>query len=303
MKFLLRNMILALLFSALLASVAGAQEDSVRAGWHTSLITDFTLTQTAYSDSWVGGEKGNVSWVSNLNGRAERRLKPWLDFRSTLKLSFGQTLTQDTANNWDKPRKSTDLIDWENVAVVPLEIQVNPYAAFRLESQFVDASFDPEKRYFSPLKLTESAGLTHRFYERDEQFVQTRFGAAVREILKKGLIFNADSTAWSVEDSTSVDGGLESVSDVRLDLNEKLAYTGKLTLYKAFFYSKKDEVKGTPAEDDWKAIDVNWENIINASLSKIISVNLYMQFIYDKQVTRKGQFKQTLGIGFVFTLM
>jgi hypothetical protein len=88
-----------------------------------------------------------------------------------------------------------------------------------------------------------------------------------------------------------------------MTINAKLAYTGKLTLYRAFYFSKKDEVKGTELEDDWKAIDVNWENIISASLSKIVTVNLYTQLLYDKEVSRKGRFKQTLAIGFVFKMM
>ena len=102
---------------------------------------------------------------------------------------------------------------------------------------------------------------------------------------------------------TDTDGGLESVTDVSLTLSERLHYTGKLTLFKALFYSKKDDVKGTPYEDDWKAVDVAWENIIDASITKIITVRLYTQFLYDKQVSRKGRLKETLGIGFVFNLI
>ncbi len=105
------------------------------------------------------------------------------------------------------------------------------------------------------------------------------------------------------EDSTLTDGGIESVTDVSLTLNHQMQYTGKLTLYKAFFFSGKDEVKGTPFEDDWKAVDINWENIIAASLSKIITVNFYTQLLYDKEVSKKGRFKETLGIGFVFKMI
>ena len=68
------------------------------------------------------------------------------------------------------------------------------------------------------------------------------------------------------------------------------------------YFSEKDNVKGTEFEDYWKAVDVNWENIVNASISKIITVNFYTQFLYDKEVTKKGRFKQTLGIGFIFKL-
>ncbi len=284
-----------------LAPVALANADSSHTGWKKSLIIDATTTQTSYSDSWVGGEAGSVNWVSNLNSSAEKQLKEWFDLRSTLKLSFGQTIIQDAeTKNWSKPKKSTDLIDWENVGRVTLHKFVDPYAAFRLETQFVDASVDAKKRFFSPLRLTESAGVARKFYERENDHVTSRLGLALRQTMKSVII---DSLVLTLEDSTLTDGGLESVTDVVIALSEKLHYTGKLTVYKAFIFSEKDKVKGTPFEDDWKAIDINWENIISASISNIITVNFYTQLLYDKEVSKKGRFKETLGIGFVFKMI
>ena len=71
-------------------------------------------------------------------------LKPWFDMRSTLKLSFGQTMTQDTSKTWDKPRKSTDLIDWDNLGRFTLHKFVDPFVAFRLDSlAYAGALHDP----------------------------------------------------------------------------------------------------------------------------------------------------------------
>ena len=283
----------------LLAWTASA-EDAEPGLWKKSLQVDLTTTQTSYSDSWVGGEAGSVNWVSNLNGSAEKALSPKLDFKSTLRLSFGQTLTQDAeTKTWSRPKKSTDLIDWENVLRVTLHKFVDPYGAFRLESQFVDARNPNKKIYLSPLKLTESVGLARQFYEKDKDVVISRLGFALRQIRKTVIIDEDLNTA----DSTLHDGGLESVTDATFTFNDKLKYTGKLSLYKAFFFSKSDQVKGTPYEDDWKAVDVNWENIVSASLTKIITVNLYTQLLYDKEVVDKGRFKETLAIGFVFKLI
>ena len=80
-------------------------------------------------------------------------------------------------------------------------------------------------------------------------------------------------------------------------------FYGTQHFLKALFFSEKDKVAGTPYEDDWKAIDINWENIVSASITKIITVNLYTQLLYDKEVSKKGRFKETLGIGFVFKMM
>jgi len=270
--------------------------------WKKSLIIDITTTQTSYSDSWVGGEAGSVNWVANLNGSIEKQLKEWFDLKSTLRLSFGQTLTQstDSTKQWSKPRKSTDLIDWENVGRFTLHKLVDPYAAFRVETQFVDASVDAKKRFFSPIMLTESVGIARKFYGKDKDYITSRLGLGLRQIIKTVII---DSLALTTTDSTLTDGGLESVTDIAITLNKKLSYTGKLTLYKALYFSGKDKVGGTPFEDNWKAVDINWENIVSASLSKIVTVNLYTQLLYDKEVSRKGRFKETLAIGFVFKMI
>lgn len=286
----------------LMTTAVTAQEADTTAvkGWKKTAKVDFTTTQTAYSDSWEGGEAGSFNWVANFNGAAERQVNPWFDIRSTLKLSFGQTITQDEeTKDWSKPQKSTDLIDWENVGSFTLHKTVDPYVAFRLESQFLDASNPNKNFYFSPLKLTESAGVLRKLYEKDKDLLTSRLGIGLRQVFKSSY---SDADNETV-DSTYVDTGIESVTDATFQLSERLSYTGKLGLYKAVYFSKSDEVKGTPAEDDWKAIDVSWENIIAANISKIITVNLYTQVLYDKQISKKGRFKETLALGFVFNLI
>ena len=92
-------------------------------------------------------------------------------------LKIDQTLTQDAeTKNWSKPKKSTDLIDWENVFRFPLEKLIDPYAAFRLESQFLDASVNSKNLYLNPMKLTESIGIARKLYDNDKNFVLTRLG-------------------------------------------------------------------------------------------------------------------------------
>ncbi len=277
-----------------------AQEKTDTTGWKTPVIIDFTTTQAAYSDSWTGGEAGSVNWASNLNAVAEKQISPKFHFKSTLKMSFGQTITQDSTKEWSDPIKSTDLIDWENVGRFTLNMFVDPYAAFRVETQFYDGSIVAKKRYLSPMLITESIGFAKKVYNNNNKEIITRLGFALRQ-LKKTVIL--DSLLLTTTDSTLTDGGLESVSDATFKFNDKLSYSGKLTLYRAFFFSKSDEVKGTVYEDDWKAIDINWENILNAQVSKVITVNFYAQLLYDKEISKKGRFKETVAIGFVYKLM
>lgn len=268
--------------------------------WEKTLTFDLKLTQTAYSDSWTGGEAGNISWVSTLNGIFVKQITESLNNRTTLKLAFGQTHVQDAeTKEWEKPKKSTDQIDIENLSRLTFGGYVDPYFAVRLETQFLDASVDSIKRYFTPLLLTESVGGSRMFYKKDKNEILSRLGFAVRHRITNVIVDTAENEKdWH----TSTDAGFESVTDVIYNFNESLGYIGKLTLYKALFFSEKDEVEGTPEEDYWKAVDVNWENTISASVAKYVTVSLYVQFLYDKQVEKKGRFKETLGLGLTYKM-
>ena len=107
----------------------------------------------------------------------------------------------------------------------------------------------------------------------------------------------------NTDDSTLTDFGVEWVTDAILTLSDKMVYTSKLTTYKAFAYSDKDKVKGTPFEDDWKAVDIKWENIVAANVSKIVAVFLYTQFEYDKQISKRVRIKETLALGLTFKML
>jgi hypothetical protein len=270
------------------------------APWSKSLDIDFTLTQNSYSDSWVGGEAGNVSWVWNANGIFEKQFYPKFKFKNTSKFSFGQTHIQDkTTKNWAKPEKSTDLIDIENLGLFTLQSYVDPFVGLRLETQFLDASMPGINRYLSPARLTESAGIARQFYKTEIIDLLSRFGFAFRQIITENIV---DTLAETTETKTTTDGGIESVTDLKMTLSETLNFTSKLSLYKAMFFSESDKVKGTPAEDYWKAIDMNWENRLSASVAKYVTVSLYMQLLYDKEITLKGRFKQTLALGLTYKM-
>jgi hypothetical protein len=270
------------------------------AGWEKTLDLSLTATQSSYSDSWTGGEAGNVSWTSNANGIFAKQVFPILYLKNTVKLSFGQTLSQDKdTKKWSKPTKSTDKIDLESVGLFKIQSFIEPYMALRFESQFLDASATNYKRYINPILLTESFGLARQILKKEKNDILTRLGFAFRENINRDFL-PKDSNQTKTE--TATDGGAESVTDIKLVLSDKLGYIGKLSLYKAFFYSKKDDFKGTPEEDFWKAVDINWENSLTASISKYIQVIFYTQWLYDKQISKHGRLKQTLSLGLTYKL-
>ena len=268
--------------------------------WKKNMDLNLTLTQNSYSDNWAGGEAGNLSWVANANSGFEKQLSEKLNSKTTIKLAFGQTHSQDQeSKKWAKPTKSTDLIDIESLARFTLKLWVDPYAAVRFESQFLDASYPELKRYVNPKKVTESGGIARQFYKTEKDEILSRLGFALRQIITEEIV---DTASRKTEINSTNDGGIESVTDAKLTLSDKLSYTSKLSLYKALFYSKSDKLKGTPQQDYWKEADLNWENTISAAVAKYITVSLYVQVLYDKEVSKKGRFKETLALGLTYKL-
>jgi len=274
--------------------------DAADTSWQLSVDAGLAATQAAYSDNWTGGEAGSFNWTFTSNSMAAKKLSDLLHSTTTLKLAFGQTYTQtlltDGSTHWERPRKSTDLIDLESIMRFDLHGYVSPYAALRVETQFLDASVRQIKRYFSPAKFTESGGIIRIFADNPKRLeLKSRFGLALRQIATKTITDTAgEVTEWV----TTEDGGLESVTDLKAVVNSSMTYTSKLTLYKAFFFSESDT-----SNDDWKAVDMNWEHIVSAMVAKYVQVNLYFQLLYDKQIDRGIRIKETLGMGLTYNLL
>ncbi|MGB2979799.1 MAG: DUF3078 domain-containing protein [Candidatus Zixiibacteriota bacterium] len=268
--------------------------------WKKNMDLNLTVTQNSYSDNWTGGEAGNLSWVANGNSGFEKQLSEKLNSKTTIKLAFGQTHAQDQeTKKWARPVKSTDLIDIETLARLTLHTWMDPYAAVRFESQFLDASYPRLKRYVNPKKITESGGISRQFYKTEKNDILSRLGLALRQIITEDIV---DTASGRTEINSTNDVGIESVTDVKLTLSDKISYTSKLSLYRALFFSESGELKGTPREDYWKEVDVNWENNVSVAVARYVTVSLYIQLLYDKEIAKKGRFKETLSLGLTYKL-
>lgn len=270
--------------------------------WMVSVDANLTLMQNAYSDNWVGGEVGALSWTFNSNSLAEKQLHAKVHNKNTLKLSFGQTHNQDNeTKSWAKPVKSTDLIDIESVYRFTLGVFVDPFAAGRVETQFLDAS-DPDKsRFLNPSTFTESFGVARVLTKKEKREWTARLGAGLRQHLNRDVL---DTLTNKRETQISNDGGFVFVTDFETPLaQERITFTSKLTLFQALFSSESDKLKGQPNENYWKSPDVNWENIFTARITEYLMVNLYIQLLYDKEIDLGVRFKQTLSLGLTYKLI
>ena len=287
-----------------LTSVYGqeAVEEGSEDGWDLASDLNLTLTQNAYSDNWAGSETGAISWALNANLLAEKQLTPGMNSRTALKLSFGQTHSQDLeTRKWARPTKSTDLIDLESVLRFTYGWPVDPYVSGRIETQFLDESDPEKKRALNPVTFTESAGVSRVLIETEDTDWMTRLGGAIRQRMDRDALPEGASERETV---TENDAGLEFVSEFRTPLADgAITLTSDLTVFKALYYSESDKLEGQPGEDDWKSPDVNWENTFAANVTEHIVVNLYVQLLYDKEVDQDPRFKETLSLGLTFRLL
>lgn len=284
------------------ASGAGDPPDSsFRAGWKRSADLGLALTQSNYNDAWTGGEAGAIIWVFNANLTAEKQLSPKMNTANAVKLSFGQSHIQDKeSKEWARPEKSSDRIFLESVMRFTLGGYVDPYLGFTFDSQFLDASVTEVKRYLNPILLTESAGISRLFAETENSKLLSRVGFALRQHL--------DNTVVSIipeetKRETTTDSGLEWVTDFNHTFSEgRMNYVTKLRLFQAFFNSEKEELQAQGKKDYWKATDMAWENTLSAAVSKYIQVSLFLELLYDKEIDKRGRFRQTLALGLAYKM-
>lgn len=298
-------MLYAILAAALVAAdtaAPAAESPPPRPRWERTVDASLMTTQNAYSDSWTGGETGSFSWAANLAVLAQKQLSPRLHQRNSAKLAFGQTMSQEEGTKrWRAPAKSTDLIDLETILRLTLGLAADPFASLRLETQFRDGSDPSNIRSLNPAVLTASLGAARAIMKGPDRELITRLGLAVKERINRDQV--TDPATGARETFRDRNGGLESVTDYKTPVfSDKVKYVSKLSVYRAFYYSDAWKLEGLPNENYWKAPDVNWENALNASVSKYLMVSLAAQLLYDKEVDLRGRFKETLSLGLTYSL-
>ncbi len=267
--------------------------------WTFKSDFNLLLSQSSYSDNWNGTEKSSVSWTAKINSSVEKQLLEYLHNRNTLKLAFGQTHQQEVDDNdekyWAKPEKSTDIIDFESMFRFTLKKYVDPFVSFRLESQFIDQSQEDNTRTFNPILLTESAGIARTFIEQENHKLSSRLGAAIRQHIDR----NSMDENGNQKTETMQDAGLEFVGEYMKALNEILTFESRLDVFQALYNSEEDDLEN----DDWKATDVKWLNTLNARIWKALTINFEVEWVYDKEQDKAGQYRENLALGFSYSIL
>ena len=330
------------------STAAFSADEPIEPGpWKFGALAGLNLSQSAFSDNWAGGDKGAINWVANADLGADRQVSQKFHWGNKLELAFGQTSTQeavaDGEKSWSRPDKTTDRVFFESLGRFTLGGFVDPYLAGQLESQFLDESNPVGKLTLNPLKLTESGGVARVFHSDETSELQSRLGFGLRQSIARTF---TDATGEATESFTTSDGGFEFQTDAKQPLLDgKVLYQGRLKVFLPIFSSQSSDLEDFDAlvladvdadaeeiADFWKAADVDFINTFSAEITSWMSVNLLIQWAYDKfdaatnvdlaawddvdptkrdailseiygGVRKTGQFKQTLAIGLSYRFL
>ena len=254
-------------------------------GWKKEVIGNLNFTQNNF-DNWSQGGENSWSWQLDINAKFVNDQEKY-NWSNSGKCSFGKTKIGDV-----EARKAADEIKLESVYTYKLGIHVNPYIAATGKTQFTkgyeytsDAK-EEVSNFMDPGYFTESIGVGYAPNDK----IKSRLGAALKETITSDFYntYTDDLNTEKIE-KTKVEIGAESTTDINLKLSETILFTSKLELFSNL--ERVDE------------IDVNWDNLFSAKISKFINVSLNVCLFYDKDISKKRQLKETLAVGLSYSFL
>ena len=327
----------ALVILVALALPALAQDEEVPIGvWQSEYEIGVHMLQSNYSNNWNGGEKGSLVWSGGFDGRLEKQYNETLNWRNTLKLAYGQTHNQERDDNgalyWAKPDKTDDIVDLDSLLRWRKKSGWDPYVGFGFRSMFDDRS-DIEGRsiFMNPMSFKPAAGISRKFVDTDKRKLLTRLGVAY--IYNSRSFFTDPAPATNTLREGSSELAAEWITEYKTSaLGENLDWESKLTFIMPFLYSGKSVFEDDMNPADWglptdvagytTTLDVDWENTFTAKVTSVISVKLFIRWVYDKYdntvtpvvvndvlvnatdvhqaIRPAGQFKQTMALGLTY---
>ena len=275
----------AFIFSFLLCSLLFSQNEAPKPEWSHTLIAGLTFTQVSHTD-WVQGGENALAYTFTIDGKSVRDVT-LLNWSNSYKIGYGQTRLGSKGL-----RKTEDKIELESVLTYKMGTHINPYVSATLKSQFDDGfkyndaagtKVQTSSR-FDPAYLTQAVGVGYQPIAQ----VKTRLGAGLREVFS-GTYGYADDPATATIETSKVEGGLESVTDLSWQFEENILFTSKLEMFAPF--------------NNLDVVIVRSDNMLAAKVSTYISVNLTVQLINDANVLARTQVKQSLAMGLTYTLL
>jgi hypothetical protein len=253
--------------------------------WTHTVVGSININEASYTN-WTAGGENALAYAAILAGKSEDNPLS-ATWTNSYKLLFGQARLGDHGL-----RKTDDEISLESLFKYKLDSIVNPYFAATFKSQFAPGyTYDARdsatqvSKFFDPGYFTETVGAIYA----PSTIIKTRLGVGLREILTTQFTKYADDPSTPKIESTLVQGGMESVTELALAIDENILLASKLEIFAPF--------------EHFTQMVVRSESGIAAKITKLIVVNLNALILNDPIVTPRTQVKQSLSIGVTYTFL
>jgi hypothetical protein len=266
-------------------SLSGQEEEAPEYGWKNQVVGSLNLTQAQF-DNWSQGGENTLAWQLNLNLSSVLDQEKF-NWSTTGKLSYGQAKIGDI-----EARKSADELRVETVYLYKLGDYVNPYVSGLLQTQittgyqYIEEERFPVSNFFDPGYITLSVGVGYE----PVPYLKTRLGAATKTtITREYAVALTDDPDTDRIEKTDTEFGALSVTELRKPLSENILLTSKLDLFSNL--------------ESLKQVDVRWDTILSAKISRYVDVSLNVELFYDSNISPKRQLKQLLALGLSYTFL
>jgi hypothetical protein len=253
--------------------------------WKHTIIISANITQVSFTD-WAQGGENALAYALFLEGKSAYA-EGVIDWVNSYKFGYGQAKLGSLGI-----RKTDDKIDLESVLTYKIGTYINPFASASLKTQFTKGfTYDavglalPVSNFFDPAYLMQTVGVGYQPIPE----VKTRLGAALREIVTTSFNGYSDDPSTTQIEKVRIEGGAESVTEVGWTIMENVILNAKLEIFAPLKAFHRTTVRS--------------DNTISAKVNKYLSMNFNVQLINDPQVQARTQIKQTLALGFSYTLM
>ena len=259
----------------------------VDTSWKHSAIVSANVTQISFTD-WAQGGDNALAYALFLDGKSVYEVDV-IQWANSYKFGYGQARLGSQST-----RKTDDRIDLESVLTYKIGTYINPFASVSLKTQFAEGviydaagSAVPVSNFFDPAYITQTIGVGYK----PSSELKTRIGVALRETIADAYAAKYSDDLETIPDveKTRVEGGIESVTEVNWPVMENIVFNAKLEIF-------------APVKN-LDRMTVRSDNTLSAKINKYFSVNLNVYLINDTQIQARTQIKETLALGFSYTLL
>lgn len=267
--------------------------DTLQKVWKTGGLFNLNINQGALKNWAAGGDKSSLSIASLLSLHAYYK-KGRHQWDNTLELAYGFVNTTSLGS-----RKSDDRMDLLSKYGYQLHKQWYLSGLFNLRSQFSKGYSYPDNNskilmsdFFAPAYMLLSPGISYQPGENFSVFFSPVTARWV--IVKNDSLSNAGAYGVDPGKKSKVELGAFASATYKAALSKNASFQGRLDLFSNY-------------QHDPENIDIYWTNMLLVKVTKVISMNLNLDIIYDndiKTVKNDGsiggptmQLKELMGIG------